>query len=554
MLCTPCRAVGNRTKLTHADGYFVDYTFDVLGRMTSVTEDGAATPLADYTYDTLGRRTDLERRNGADTSYAFDLANRLTALDHTFVGSTALEHDYGYNAVSQVTSVTLSNDDYLWQPTDNGTINATVDEMNELDVYNANTITYDGNGNMTSDGSQTYIYNKSNQMIGAFVDATTISYLYDPAGRRVKKDVGGIVTEYLLDGAHEIVEYSGTGTILRRFIYGPGVDEPIAMVEGGATTFYHQNHQGTVVAISDATGAVTQKYTYDAYGASSDTTLGQPFRYTGRRLDPETGLFYYRARYYSPAMGRFMQVDPIRYAAGMNTHAYVGNDPMNFNDPSGMIKGIPDETVWTYTDDSKSTRMTRNSILQNDPFTQSIIFETNEERSERREVYGGRNIISALWSGVTAIGNSGAVNMVIGFLNNVYVAATYWTWEGRDDLNGVHNYADIIAGRAGRPQLVSESETMLHDNDNGDGFPEKKFIYSNGEEAVFDGRPPHDPMTGSLRGSYNYVVPMPFSEVYNLDTGEFNPWNFPEYAVRGIGHVGVDVIPFIVGGLNRGPG
>jgi RHS repeat-associated protein len=330
---------GNRTKLTHADSYYVDYEYDALNRMTGVKENGASTYLAEYSYDVMGRRTDLERRNGADTSYTFDLANRLTDLDHSFVGSVALEFDYGYNAVSQITSMTISNEDYLWSPASNVTENATVNDMNELTAFNSNTITYDANGNMTSDASQTYAYNKVNQMVSALVGSSTSLYTYDPIGRRVKKDVDGTVTAFLHDGGHEIVEYNGSDTVLRRYIYGPGVDERVAMVESSTTTYFHTNHQGSVVAMSDANGDVIEQYTYDEYG-KSETTIGQPFRYTGRRLDPETGLYYYRARYYSPAMGRFMQVDPIGYAAGMNTHSYVGNDPMNMIDPIGL-DGIP---------------------------------------------------------------------------------------------------------------------------------------------------------------------------------------------------------------------
>jgi hypothetical protein len=116
-------------------------------------------------------------------------------------------------------------------------------------------------------------------------------------GRRQAKIVGSITTSFLSDGAEEIAEYDGAGGLLRRYIPGPGTDQPIAMVtpSGGSHehSYFHTNRQGSTVAMSNDAGTVSEgPYTYDAYGQGAPST-GVPFKYTGRRLDPETGLYYY---------------------------------------------------------------------------------------------------------------------------------------------------------------------------------------------------------------------------------------------------------------------
>jgi RHS repeat-associated protein len=185
-----------------------------------------------------------------------------------------------------------------------------------------------------------YTYDSENRLITAAVaggSTPTVSYDYDAVGRRITKTVSGVVTNYLLDGDEEIAEYSGT-TVLRRYITGPGVDDRIAHVEisPAIKTYYHANHQGSVMAMTDNAGNVTESMSYDEYGNGTPST-GEQFGYTGRRFDPETGLYYYRARYYAPQVGRFLQTDPVGYKDDIDLYTYVGNDPLDKTDPSGKL-------------------------------------------------------------------------------------------------------------------------------------------------------------------------------------------------------------------------
>jgi len=167
-----------------------------------------------------------------------------------------------------------------------------------------------------------------------------ITYKYDPSGRRIKKTVDGYKTTYCYDGGHEIAEYDGNGNLLRKYVYGPGVDQPICMIEisGGSQVsyYYHFDGLGSVVALSNSAGNTIQTYEYSVYGevAAEDPNHPNPFMFTGQRFDRETGLYYYRARYHNPYIGQFLQTDPVEYEAGMNLYLYCNNCTFQENDLS----------------------------------------------------------------------------------------------------------------------------------------------------------------------------------------------------------------------------
>jgi RHS repeat-associated protein len=334
-------AISRRTSLTLPNGTQTTYTYDPASQVQQIrhasTVNGQSVNTIDYVYNGVGNRDSLTDRRGSQ-AFGYDLLDRLTSASHPLLGTSQA---FAYDAVGNRT-----------------TGGSVVNAGNQLTADATHGYQYDDNGNLTrktllaTGNYSQYTYDAENRLTkvedfvaGASTPAATSTYRYDGLGRRIEKVANGQTKRYIYDGEDILLEYDGSNVLQARFTHGPGIDEPIAVTKAGSTFFYHQDGLGSVTDLTDSAGATARSYSYDAYGniVESPGTVEQPYTYTGREFDAETGLFYYRARYYDSTTGRFLQKDPIGFTSGdLNLYRYTLNDPVNRYDPDGQVStGLP---------------------------------------------------------------------------------------------------------------------------------------------------------------------------------------------------------------------
>ncbi|HYE27783.1 MAG TPA: RHS repeat-associated core domain-containing protein [Allosphingosinicella sp.] len=335
---------GRRTRLTYPDAFYVTYDHLVTGEVTAIRENGATSGLgviATLAYDDLGRRTSLTRGNGVVTGYTYDSVSRLAQLGLDFPGTADdLTLGFAYSPAGQIVSTTRSNNLYAWTGHGSGTTSTTSNGLNQIAGW-VSALGHDARGNVTSDGTYTYSYSSENLLTALANPSGTVqtssTYAYDPLMRLANIDSSHAALDAQLayDG-DEIVFEGLSDSRTRRYVFGPGIDEPLLAYlitsSGTSRLWYKADERGSIVRLSSDAGVPGGVGKYDEYGVGTGVSR---FHYTGQYWLADGNLHYYRARIYDARLGRFLQPDPIGYGAGMNLYAYVGGDPVNRTDPSG---------------------------------------------------------------------------------------------------------------------------------------------------------------------------------------------------------------------------
>jgi RHS repeat-associated protein len=344
--------------ITFPNGQTRNYSYDDQGRLSQLSNlDPVAGNIATYGYEydrnhytgadtMLGQRTSLtstvpsQGLSAALTKYYYDNLYQLSKVDYPAGAPWNGEvHSWTYDAIGNrlTNTVNSTTQTYTYQKIGSNPLNwqrLLSDGVNTYDYFSDGTTYYKA----APEGTYWFTLDSGNRMSG-ITGPVTASYGYDYQGRRRVKTVGGVTTKYLYDGLNLVGEL---GASPADYLFGPGIDEPLAMNRGGQVSYYETDALGSINALTSSSGAIQNNYLYDVWGQTKTQTgsLANPFTYTAREAG-EAGTLFYRARYLNPGAGRFLAEDPIGFQGGMNLQLYVQGNPAQFTDPWGLLPVVP---------------------------------------------------------------------------------------------------------------------------------------------------------------------------------------------------------------------
>jgi len=368
------RTYANGTRLLLHDDSGRDVGYDGIKRTVQMRHsDADAVLLAGYGYaydKQHNRRYELNQFLTVADVYEYDSAYRLTRTQTKVPAASVAGITNNNTTNADVTGLTGTDDigytldgvgNWNSRRVDGLTTAYTVNVMNEYDAIRGAAQVHDDNGNLTDDGNRRYVYDIHNRLIRVTDAANNeiARYFYDGLNRRIRKQTGGGTTRYLYNQTQVVEERDGGSNTTKQFVYGSGVDEVLELKTGGKSYFYHENSIGSITALTNDAGIIVESYRYGAFGETTvlapdgvmdlgNSLIDNPYRFAGRRYDTETSKYYYRARFYDPERGRFLQRDPKGYVDGMGLYEYVGSNPVNFVDPFGTEKnsGMSKQPWW----------------------------------------------------------------------------------------------------------------------------------------------------------------------------------------------------------------